>query len=61
LPALVAHGWFAVGARTPAVPIAISFLFGAAGVIALAAAVGERRGPALGLAAALLLLRTPSC
>ncbi len=59
LPALVAHGWFALSSRTPAVPIAISFLFGAAGVVALAAAVGERRGPALGLAAALLLLGTP--
>jgi hypothetical protein len=59
LPALVAHGWFAIGAPAPAVPIAISFLFGAAGVVAVAAAVSERRGPALGLAAALLLLGTP--
>ncbi len=59
LPSLIAHGWFALGASTPAVPIAVSLLFGAAGVVALAAAVAERRGPALGLAAALLLLGTP--
>jgi len=59
LPALVAHGWFALGNRTAAVPIAMSFLFAAAGVAALASAVSARRGPTIGLAAALLLLGTP--
>lgn len=59
LPGLVAHGWFALGTRTQVVPIAVSFLFAAAGVVALATAVGRRRGTALGLAAALLLLGTP--
>ena len=59
LPGLVAHGWFALGTRTPLVPIAVSFLFAAAGAMALATAVSQRRGTALGLAAALLLLGTP--
>lgn len=59
LPGLVAHGWFALGTRTPFVPIAVSFLFAAAGAVALATAVSLRRGTALGLAAALLLLGTP--
>ncbi|TMA31198.1 MAG: hypothetical protein E6J88_04370, partial [Deltaproteobacteria bacterium] len=59
LPALVAHGWFALGNRTAAVPIAISFLFAAAGVAALASAVSARRGPTIALAAALLLHGTP--
>jgi hypothetical protein len=59
LPGLVAHGWLALGTRSEAVPIAVSFLFAAAGALALGCAVRDRRGPALGLCAALLLLGTP--
>jgi len=59
LPGLIAHGWFALGTRTALVPIAVSLLFAAAGAAALGFAVRDRRGPALGLAAALLLLGTP--
>jgi hypothetical protein len=59
LPGLIAHGWFALGTRTVVVPIAVSLLFAAAGAAALGFAVRDRRGPALGLGAALLLLGTP--
>lgn len=59
LPALVAHGFFALGSRTEAWPIAVSFVFGACCVAALGSAVSNRRGPTHGLAAALLLLGTP--
>jgi hypothetical protein len=59
LPGLIAHGWFALGTRTAVVPIAVSLLFAAAGAAALGFAVRDRRGPALGLGAALLLLGTP--
>jgi hypothetical protein len=59
LPGLIAHGWFALGTRSALVPIGVSFLFAATGAAALGFAVGDRRGPALGLSAALLLLGTP--
>jgi hypothetical protein len=59
MPGLIAHAWTALGSWTPAVPIAVSFLFAAAGTVALGAAISARRGPVLALAAVLLLLGTP--
>jgi hypothetical protein len=59
LPGLIAHFWFALGSRTPVVPIAISFVFAAAGLVVLARATASRRGRVAGLGAALLLLGTP--
>ena len=60
LPALIAHGWFALGRRTAAVPIATSALFAAGGAAALWRAVAAARGRAAGWAALLVLLGTPA-
>jgi hypothetical protein len=59
LPGLVAHLWFAAGARTPLVPIGVSAAFAVAGIAVLYREVARERGKAIGLCAALLLLGTP--
>jgi hypothetical protein len=59
LPALVAHGWFALRSRSAVVPVAVSALFAMGGATALWRAVALQRGRAAGTAALLLLLGTP--
>jgi hypothetical protein len=60
LPALVARGWFALGAWSAVWPVAVSALFAAGGAAALWRAVALARGRAAATAALLLLLGTPA-
>jgi hypothetical protein len=59
LPALVAHGWFALGRRWEPVPIVLSALFALGGTAALSRSVATLRGKTAACAAVLLLLGTP--
>jgi hypothetical protein len=59
VPGLIAHGWFALGRRSQAVPIAVAALFAAGGAAALWQAAAVQRGRAAATCALLVLLGTP--
>jgi hypothetical protein len=59
VPGLIAHGWFALGRRSVAVPIVIAGLYAAGGAGALWKAAAVQRGRAVGTCALLALICTP--
>ena len=59
VPGLIAHAWRALGETTPVAAVLLHGLFAALAVATPAFAVAHRRGEAMGLMAALLLLGTP--